>query len=276
MSAPVLSYIKRDTPIHALSGATKLAAFLMWSVTGMATLDARVLLSMLLLAGAVFAAARIRFKEVAFVLALIGAFLTLNMITIFLFAPEHGVELYGTRHVIVHIAGRYTLTWEQVFYELTVLLKYFTVTPLAVLFLTTTDPSEFASSLSRLKVSYRVAYAVALALRYIPDVQRDFFEISHAQQARGLSIGRDVPLHKRLVNAVGILFPLIMVSLSRIDTIANAMELRGFGKQKKRTWYAAKPMKKADVWALALSACVCAAAFAFMALNGGRFFNPFK
>ncbi|CDO02826.1 ABC-type cobalt transport system, permease component CbiQ [Oceanobacillus picturae] len=31
--------------------------------------------------------------------------------------------------------------------------------------------------------------------------------------------------------------PLIFSSLERIEVISNAMELRGFGKKKKRTWY---------------------------------------
>ena len=42
---------------------------------------------------------------------------------------------------------------------------------------------------------------------------------------------------KRIKNASAILLPLILSSLDRIDTISNIMELRGFGKHKKRSWY---------------------------------------
>ncbi len=42
-------------------------------------------------------------------------------------------------------------------------------------------------------------------------------------------------------NSVNILLPLILTSLNRIDTISNAMELRGFGKNRKRTWYTRRP-----------------------------------
>jgi energy-coupling factor transport system permease protein len=43
-----------------------------------------------------------------------------------------------------------------------------------------------------------------------------------------------------------ILVPLILTSFSRVDTIANAIYLRRFGKLKKRTWYSAVPPSRAD------------------------------
>ena len=36
---------------------------------------------------------------------------------------------------------------------------------------------------------------------------------------------------------VNICIPLIFSTLTRIEIITNAMDLRGFGKHKKRTWY---------------------------------------
>ncbi|MGL5649629.1 MAG: energy-coupling factor transporter transmembrane component T family protein [Clostridium sp.] len=51
-----------------------------------------------------------------------------------------------------------------------------------LVFLVSTDPSKFAASLSKIGISYRVAYSVAIALRYIPDIQREYKEISFAKQ----------------------------------------------------------------------------------------------
>ena len=73
---------------------------------------------------------------------------------------------------------------------------------------------------------------MAIALRYIPDIQRDYHSISQAQQARGVELGINEHFFARLKNSVNILLPLILTSLNRIDTISNAMELRGFGKDK--------------------------------------------
>lgn len=133
-----------------------------------------------------------------------------------------------------------------------------------------------AASLSSIGVSYRVSYSVALALRYIPDIQRDYHAISQAQQARGIELGKKEKLLMRLKNSVNILLPLILSSLQRIDVISSAMELRGFGKdKKKRTWYMKRPMKRNDFIAIALGALLLAFSLGMIAANGGRFWNPF-
>ena len=104
----------------------------------------------------------------------------------------------------------------------------------------------FAVSLNSIGISYKVGYSVAIALRYIPDIQRDYHSISQAQQARGVELGINEHFFARLKNSVNILLPLILTSLNRIDTISNAMELRGFGKDKKRTWYTRRPFARRD------------------------------
>ena len=100
--------------------------------------------------------------------------------------------------------GPYTVTKEQLFYELNVILKYFATIPMALLFILTTDPSEFAASLNKIGVSYKVAYTVSIALRYIPDVQRDYKDISFAQQARGIDLSSKEKLSKRIKNSAAI------------------------------------------------------------------------
>ena len=51
-------------------------------------------------------------------------FLVVNTFITFLFSPEQGVEIYGTRHVMFKLFGPYTLTQEQLFYQITKLFKY--------------------------------------------------------------------------------------------------------------------------------------------------------
>ena len=64
-----------------------------------------------------------------------------------------------------------------------------------------TDPSEFAASLNKIGVNYKIAYSVSIALRYIPDVQRDYKDISFAQQARGIDMSSKEKLSKRIKNS---------------------------------------------------------------------------
>lgn len=275
MAAEMLAYLDRESPIHRLSGATKLLCFLMWSAAGMLTYDTRVLAFLFLASIAIFKMSKIQLREIAFVLVFILFFLLLNAIAIFIFSPQEGVAIYGTKHVLFSIAGNYVVTSEQLFYEFNIMLKYMTVIPAALLFIVTTHPSEFASSLNRIGVSYRAAYAVAIALRYIPDIQRDFRNISLAQQARGIDMSRKAKLTTRLKNASMIVLPLIFSSLERIETISNVMELRGFGKKRKRTWYAARPFRPRDYVALIIVTTVFIFSLVITFYDGNRFYNPF-
>ena len=271
----VLNYLPRRSVVHDLTGTTKLAFFLLFTFAGMLTYDTRVLLGLLLVSLLAFKASRIRVREVRFMLVFMLVFLLMNNFFVFIFNPNQGTEIYGTRHVLVNLPGRFAITAEELFYLLNITLKYFIALPVAILFISATDPSEFAASLNSIGVSYRVGYSVAIALRYIPDIQRDYHSISQAQQARGVELGKKEPLFTRMKNAAGILLPLILSSLARIDVISNAMELRGFGKNKKRTWYRRRPFARNDYLALALGVFLLALSIVITFHDGNRFYNPF-
>lgn len=273
--ARMLSYSDKGSVIHSLSGTTKLLYFLIWSLASMITYDTRLLLFMFVVSLVIFRVSKVDFEDIAFVLKLILVFLCINLIAIFIFSPEEGVKIYQSRTLIVHLFGNYNLTVQQLFYEMNVALKYFTIIPIALLFILTTNPSEFASSLNKIGLSYKISYAVAITLRYIPDMQRDYVIVSQAQQARGIDMSRKVSLLKRIKNVAAVLIPLFFSSMDRIDTISNAMELRGFGKKNKRTWYAAKKMKRLDFAVISALVILAAIAVIITFARGSRFYNPF-
>jgi energy-coupling factor transport system permease protein len=206
----------------------------------------------------------------------VAVFVITNAIITYLFAPEYGAQLYGTRHELVHILGRYSITAEQLFYQMTKLIKYASVIPLGIIFLLTTNPSEFASSLNGVGVHYKAAFAVELTLRYFPDIQREYKDISQAQQARGLEMSSKTKLGTRFKNSLQIIIPLIFSTLDRIELISNAMDLRGFGKYKKRTWYNQRRLTKEDILAIAVSVSIFLITIAVSVfVNKSRFYNPF-
>ena len=273
--AAILSYIKRKSPVHELTGTTKLIYFITWSVASMVTYDTRILVGMLLISVLIFKASKVRVRDISVVLGLAAVFLVLNNLFVYLFAPEYGVEIYGSRNVLLTIAGPYTVTTQQLFYHLNMTMKVVCVVPVALLFIACTDPSEFAASLARIGVSYRAGYAVSLALRYIPDVQREYQNISQAQQARGIDLSSKDKFFTRLKNSVAILLPLVMSSLNRIETVSNAMELRGFGKEKKRTWYVQRRLKRNDWLVIGFALVILVVDLVVTFWDGSRFFNPF-
>ena len=271
----MIGYSDIDSPIHRLTGASKLIALIIWALASMITYDTRVLLGMFVISIIVFKISRVEFKQISFVLYFILIFLLLNNVAIFIFSPYEGVQIYGSRTDLFKIAGPYTITSQQLFYQFNMTIKYLTIIPIGLIFLATTNPSEFAASLNKLGISYRIAYSVSIAMRYIPDIQRDFIEISQAQQARGIDLSHKEKLTKRLKNMGSILLPLIFTSLERIETISYAMELRAFGKNKKRTFYSERPFVVRD-WIAIVSVTVCMIIFLWMTFsNGSRFYNPF-
>ena len=276
MKSKLFDYIERDNFIFNLSGVTKLLCFLILTFTVMFSYDARVIFLVLIFSFAILRVSEIRFSQIRIMLYYVLVFIAINFILTFVFSPKYGVEIYGTEHDLFRITERYTVTAEQLLYQGTKVLKYLSVIPLGMLFLLTTNPSEFAASLSSIGVSYKASFALALTLRYFPDMIRDYNDIALAQQARGLDLSKKEKLGKRLKNMMNIFVPLIFSSLERVDVVSNAMDLRGFGKHKKRTWYAYKPLVKNDYLALAISVAILAGSLAMtFFVNHGRFWNPF-
>lgn len=270
----LFNYIDRPSPIHRLTGACKLVCLIAWSLAAMTSFYTPLLIVMTAASLALFRVARLKVKDISFMLGIMSVYILLNNLLIFLFSPEHGVGIYGSRTVLFSLFGPYVVTAEQLFYHLNVILKNACTIPIVLLFVCTTNPSEFAASLNRIGVSYRVSYAVALALRYIPDIQREYRDISLAQQARGVEMSKKVSLVKRLKAASAILIPLILSSMERIETISNAMELRGFGKNARRSWYSGRKFSTGDI--LCMAGCLALMAVSLLITwQNGRYFNPF-
>ena len=270
----LIGYHAGKTFLHGLSGASKLIFFILVSVAAMMSYDTRFLLLVALASLMLFRVSEIRLKDISFVLAFAGTFATLNILMVYLFAPQYGVEIYGAKNLIWTGWGAYSLTLQELFYLLNLLLKYFSTIPLAVIFLMTTHPSQFASSLNQIGLSYKIAYAVSLTLRHIPDLQEEFYLIKMSQEARGQELSKKAPLSKRVKGNLQIVIPLIFSSLERINTIATAMELRRFGKNKKRTWYTQQAFGKLDKLVILVSVLLLALSLLLFVVNQGRFYNP--
>lgn len=271
----LFNYIPRKSPIHALTGAAKFACMLLWTLAAMVTFDTRFLLVLTVMAFVILRVSKIHLRDVRVLLIFTLVFLVMNNLLIYLFSPEHGVGIYGSRTVLLTLAGRYTVTSQQLLYHLNVVLKYTATIPVVILFVSTTQPSEFAASLNKLGVSYRVSYSVSLALRYIPDIMKEFHDISQAQQARGVELSGKENLFKRLKGATAILMPLILSSLERIETVSNAMELRCFGKGDRRTWYRGRDFNRYDYLTIGLGVLLIAVSIFLNVINGSRYWNPF-
>jgi len=276
VKAKLFGYIERDNFIYRLSGLTKLVGFFCMTFAVMFSYDIRFISCVFVFSLVLIRMADITFSQIRIMLLYVIIFLVINFVLTFLFSPLYGTEIYGTRHDLFSFGGRYVLTEEQLLYQITKTLKYASVVPLGIIFFLSTNPSEFAASVNRIGLPYKAAFAFSLTLRYFPDLIRDYENIAAAQQTRGLDLSKKEKVSRRMKNVMNIFIPLVFSTLDRIDTISNTMDLRGFGKGKKRSWYAAHPLKKGDVVSIVLCAGVfvlslCISVF----INHSRFFNPF-
>ncbi|MCU9534399.1 energy-coupling factor transporter transmembrane component T family protein [Streptococcus sp. CSL10205-OR2] len=272
----LIGYQKGDSFLYDLSGASKLVFFVLVSVATMTTYDTRLILFIGAFSLYLFKQTKIPWKSISFVITFMTFFAVLNIVMIYLFAPTYGEDIYQAKTILFDGIGPFYLTSQELFYLFNVTLKYFSTVPLAILFLITTHPSQFASSLNQIGVPYKIAYAVSLTLRYIPDVQEEFYTIRTSQEARGLELSKKAKLFERIKGNLQILMPLIFSSLDRIDVVATAMELRRFGKLKKRTWYSYKPLSKNDIVTILFAIVIVCLSLILFFVNHGRFYNPWQ
>lgn len=272
----IIGYHARTGFVHSLSGASKLLFFILVSVAAMISYDTRLLLVIAILSLSLFRLSGIRLRDVSFVLVFAGVFAILNILMVYLFAPQYGQDIYGSSTVLLDGLGIYNVSLQELFYLFNLCLKYLCTIPLAVIFLMTTHPSQFASSLNQIGIPYKIAYSVSLTLRYIPDLQEEFYLIKMSQEARGLELSSKAKLSQRIKGNLQIIIPLIFSSLERIETIATAMELRRFGKNKKRTWYTYQAFTKLDILVITLSLAFLLISLVLFFVNHGRFYNPWR
>ncbi len=239
-------YIERDSIFHRLDGSVKFLMLITWTIFIFLFMDARIFISMIILGFLMLSLAKLPFKTLKPLILFVVIFTVVNSFVLILVTPDYGSILAHRHTVAIHL-GFLQLTYETLFFALTLSLKYLAILPITLLFIFTTHPSSFASSLNRLGIPYKVSYAINIALRYIPDVNEEVKAIINAQEARGVGFKKgDAGIFKRMKNYITVLLPLLIISLHRVEVISNAMDLRGFGRYKTRTWYCRKPLTGLD------------------------------
>lgn len=239
-------YVEKDSCFHRLDGSIKFLLFMTWTIITFMFLDIRVFLFMILVGMLFLYLSNIPFQRMKMLVWMMLTFNLINSLFILAITPAYGSELTGTNTDVLYI-GYSKINLETIFYVMTLSLKYANLLPITLVFIFTTHPSRFASSLNKIGVPYKIAYAVNISLRYIPDIQHELKKILLSQQARGVGFKKgEAPLKQRIKNITSIAVPLITSALQRIEAVSNAMDLRGFGKHKKRTWYNGTSFRAVD------------------------------
>ena len=129
-------------------------------------------------------------------------------------------------------------------------LKLATMMVAGLTLLATTPAAELFQGLVKLRLPYPGAFAFALALRWVPEVFATAMRVKEAQEARGLSWEQGGPLD-RLKRHLPLLAPIFLLILRRSQSMAWALEARGFQMSPRRTYLQEMQMASRDWLALA-------------------------
>ncbi|HRX58314.1 MAG TPA: energy-coupling factor transporter transmembrane component T [Eubacteriales bacterium] len=271
----VINFIPGKTTLHKMTGGTKVLLFVLFTVAIIVTFDIRVLLPLMAVPFAAIISMKPNYKPLIFLFTFM--FITVGIIgTIMLLvvSPDVGMTHVGSHTVIWQATDRLYITSETLWYVLVTFTKRVASFATVIAFVLMTTPSEFASGLSFLRMPYKICIIVSLAYRTIPDIARRFIDIRNSMQMRGVELNsKRTSLGKRLKYTGAMLVPLIISSFGKVETIANAMDLRGFGRLKKRTWYAEHELTRADRIARAFSAVFAAVILFYIIYT--KIINPY-
>ncbi len=143
----------------------------------------------------------------------------------------------------------YKLTEGALHYGVFYSLRLILFVSIVFLITLTSSPSELADSLAKIMNPLRkiklpvddIALILFIAIRFIPVLYEEFKTIKNAQILRGASFGGS--LYNRLRKSSSIIIPVFVATVGRADEIAQAIENRGYGKNRSRTYFSLKKFR---------------------------------
>lgn len=243
----IINLVPGDTYLHKLSGASKTRMFAVLIVVTIMTFDVRILIPLLVISLISFFSVKPDWKQIWWLVVLVVFGNITNLVLYWLASPDAGVEYSNGSTVLYAFSDYLIVTAETMWYLFARMVKMMATFFLSLTYILAVTPSEVAAGLYSMGLPYKICSVVSLALRYIPDIGRDYTNIKISMQCRGVELdAKRAGLMTRLKQTVLILVPLIISSFDRIGNIANAMDLRGFGKKKRRTYYSEHEPTRAD------------------------------
>ncbi|MCC7368505.1 MAG: energy-coupling factor transporter transmembrane protein EcfT [Chloroflexi bacterium] len=154
------------------------------------------------------------------------------------------------------VPGPVSIAPASLLFGLTVVCRLLAIFATSMLFVLTTNPIDLVAALiQQARLPVRVGYAVFAAYRFVPLVHEELENIQAAHHVRGGAGGRG-PL-ARLRRMFGFAIPLLAISVRRAERVALAMDARGFGGHRHRTYYRQTHWTSADLWFLLGAALTC-------------------
>ncbi len=115
----------------------------------------------------------------------------------------------------------------------------------------TTDTRDLMVSLAKAGLPYRIAFAVFMALRFLPLIQREVDAVHAAHAIRGQAAHSGLAHRFKLWQRY--IFTVLVNGLRKAETTAVALDCRAFGYYPTRTYVKDVFFNPADLWLIALT-----------------------
>jgi energy-coupling factor transport system permease protein len=157
---------------------------------------------------------------------------------------------------------------EALLYGISIALRIDITIIAGMIFLSTTRNEEVAIGLVRLGIPYRFSFAVSTALRLVPTIVATGLTISQAQRSRGLDL-KSGSVVQRIRKYVPLLVPVFVSTIRSTNVFSMALESKGFGASRKRTFFLRTAMDRRDVLVLVAFTVLLAGSVALRAAGYG-------
>jgi energy-coupling factor transport system permease protein len=190
---------------------------------------------------------------------------------------SQGLFYADVPRVAVARLGPLTLYREGLLHGLAQSLRLIAVTLGGLALSLSTPPDRLFAALQALRVPFGVAFLAVTALRFVPEVGREWWTVRAARAARGRPMWRRGPI-AWVVEEVSLLRPVVARSLRRARALAESLDARGFDPLAPRTRYRPLHMPASEALlvtlALLLAALLVAARLCYVAYTADLLYIP--
>ncbi|MFX1561889.1 MAG: energy-coupling factor transporter transmembrane component T family protein [Promethearchaeota archaeon] len=249
-----LGYLPRQSFIHHLNPLTKLAILVcvaILTVTLVSEVAALIILAFLLLA---YFGASINPLSFSRRLRYILTFALIIALVQLIFTSYGTLIFYLIPPILPGFGPYFPITSSGVANAIILALRLINIVLASGLFVATTDPTLFAVALTHLRLPYRYGFLLVLTLRLVPLFDQEASTVYNAQRIRGINLDQGV-IRGFLRRLRYTFIPLIVSALSRVDTLTLAMDGRGFGYAKTRTYLRQSSFTRTD-WVITLTGII--------------------
>lgn len=152
--------------------------------------------------------------------------------------PPGGHEIWpeGFTLPLLNWQIHFGLTAERVWFALCQLMRLGGISMIFILIPYTMDSRAYGATFRGLGLPDSFAYTMELSFRFMPTLARDLSVTLDAQKARGYELEKvKGGIFRKIIRIAPLLVPVTMNAIIASEDVANAMDLRCFG-QNKRTW----------------------------------------